>query len=208
MTEFEVHGPYKIPCEEKSHGRLIKTGCPRFWTEDKAHLADERGCYVFCIRASKGYRPIYVGRTTKMSFRREAFGHHKIADHYVPALMDVHRGRLSFSSLSRRLTRASSTPRTSVSLRRSLSRQVPRRIQTSAMRREERSPSGASVGSHAAGRGSLLGHLGISGRRWAFDSRDSVADGRIGSSSADSPARTRRVLPMPRTIGTGDPFAI
>lgn len=91
MTEFEVFGPYEVPTQDKLQGRYIKSGCPQFWA-DKESLADKRGCYVFCIRASKGFRPVYVGCTTEMSFRKESFGHHKVADHYLPALMDVRKG--------------------------------------------------------------------------------------------------------------------
>lgn len=48
-------------------------------------MAKERGCYLFAIRAAKGFRPIYVGKTKK-SFEKECFTYHKVADHYQPAL--------------------------------------------------------------------------------------------------------------------------
>jgi hypothetical protein len=42
--------------------------------------------YVFCIRAGKGFTPIYVGKAAKQSFEAEAFTAHKLANHYNPAL--------------------------------------------------------------------------------------------------------------------------
>ncbi|MBI5969993.1 MAG: hypothetical protein HY884_02430 [Deltaproteobacteria bacterium] len=40
-------------------------------------IKDERGCYLFGIKVSKGYRPIYVGKTNKQTFEKEAFACHK-----------------------------------------------------------------------------------------------------------------------------------
>lgn len=82
---FRVRGPFKIPCEGKSN-RYIEPGCPRFWTNPRAgRFAEERGCYLFAIRAGKGYRPVYVGKT-KNSFEKECFAFHKTAAHYQRAL--------------------------------------------------------------------------------------------------------------------------
>jgi hypothetical protein len=87
---FKVFGPFEIPCSGK-HARYIQAGCPAFWNSTTSHLANERGCYLFAIRAAKGFRPLYVGKTKK-SFQKECFTYHKIADHYTPALADTGKG--------------------------------------------------------------------------------------------------------------------
>jgi hypothetical protein len=82
---FRVHGPFKIPRKGKTN-RCIEPGCPDFWKNPKVGLlAKECGCYLFAIRAAKGYRPVYVGKT-KNSFEKECFAFHKIAAHYQSAL--------------------------------------------------------------------------------------------------------------------------
>lgn len=88
---FRVRGPFKIPVKGKQHP-YIESGSPDFWEQPEAgRFAKGRGCYLFAIRAAKGFRPIYVGRTKK-SFEKECFTYHKIADHYQPALADTGKG--------------------------------------------------------------------------------------------------------------------
>lgn len=88
---FRVRGPFLIPCKGK-YNRFIQSACPDFWKQPETSiLAKERGCYVFAIRAARGFRPIYVGKTKK-SFEKECFTYHKIADHYQPALGDMGKG--------------------------------------------------------------------------------------------------------------------
>lgn len=90
-ANFRVFGPFKIPCSGK-YARYIEAGCPAFWRDPIAsRLTRERGCYLFAIRAAKGFRPIYVGKT-KASYEKECFTFHKIADHYTPALADTKKG--------------------------------------------------------------------------------------------------------------------
>jgi hypothetical protein len=91
QTVFEVLGPFNVPTEKRRGGRHIPTKCPDFW---QAHpqLAGRRGCYVFAIRAGRGFRPIYVGKAVKQSFGKECFATHKIGDHYNPALLDTLKG--------------------------------------------------------------------------------------------------------------------
>jgi hypothetical protein len=84
-AKFRVHGPFKIPRKGKNN-RSIEPGCPDFWKNPKASVfARERGCYLFAIRAAKGFRPIYVGKT-KASFEKECFAYHRVSVHYQPAL--------------------------------------------------------------------------------------------------------------------------
>jgi hypothetical protein len=73
MATFEVHGPFEIPSKKKNGGgrALVFDG---FWAEDApaGYIGQERGCYVFAIRASTGLQPIYVGKATR-TFKQEAF---------------------------------------------------------------------------------------------------------------------------------------
>jgi len=72
--------------------KWIKHGCADFWSEPQTQkFAYDVGCYVFAIRAGKGFRPIYVGRATK-SFKQECFAAHKISSHYGPALLNSGKG--------------------------------------------------------------------------------------------------------------------
>jgi hypothetical protein len=88
---FKVRGPYEIPCKGKQHP-YIESGCDDFWKQPEVtNLANERGCYPFAIRAAKGFRPVYVGKT-KRTFGKECFTYHKVADHYQPALADTGKG--------------------------------------------------------------------------------------------------------------------
>jgi hypothetical protein len=88
---FSVHGPFKVPCVSGKGGRYIPVDCSPFWKGEALHLAKRKGCYVFGIRAAKGFRPTYVGMT-KRNFQEECFTHHKIAQHYTPSLAQTGKG--------------------------------------------------------------------------------------------------------------------
>jgi hypothetical protein len=89
-TLFTVKGPYKIPIYQGRAGRTITDeNTDGFWKR-YPDLASERGCYVFGIRAAKGYRPAYAGKATK-TFKQEVFSHHKLT-RYQQYLADVSRG--------------------------------------------------------------------------------------------------------------------
>ena len=89
MTEYEIHGPFKVPIEKKHAGRKI--GDPeRFW-ERADHMRKKKGIYVFGMRAGKGIVPYYVGKTIK-GFEKEIFHFHKL-DKYNEALLEYRRGK-------------------------------------------------------------------------------------------------------------------
>ena len=90
---FKVFGPFEIPLDPQVRVKSIRLRCPDFWDQSIMHseLADKRGCYIFAIRASKGFTPIYVGKATR-SFKVECFSSHKIAGHYHKALVNSKRG--------------------------------------------------------------------------------------------------------------------
>jgi hypothetical protein len=87
---FKVHGPFDVPVEQKKFGKMILPGCPGFWKHN-TKFQNEYGCYVFAIRAAKGYRPVYIGKTKK-TFKQECFTDHKIGRHYNPSLLDTGKG--------------------------------------------------------------------------------------------------------------------
>lgn len=91
-SSFTVKGPFRIPLERNTNSKWIKAGCPDFWCHPQIDdLKHESGCYVFAMRAGKGFRPIYVGKATK-GFKQECFAAHKIACHYGPALSKAGKG--------------------------------------------------------------------------------------------------------------------
>jgi hypothetical protein len=85
---FDVFGPFKIPVSNEKSGRLIPREGGEFW-ESCPEFATKLGCYLFAVRAGRGYKPIYVGKTSR-NFQKECFALHKL-DHYHRAL--VKRGR-------------------------------------------------------------------------------------------------------------------
>ena len=89
-TTFKVQGPFGIPCYKGKAGRTVTPEAIRVFWGDHAALASERGCYVFGIRAGKGFALGYVGKATK-SFRQEGFAPHKLAK-YQQFLADYVKG--------------------------------------------------------------------------------------------------------------------
>jgi hypothetical protein len=91
-ASFRIRGPFEVPLDPNVNSKWIKDGCQEFWSTSGAEgFADRCGCYVFAMRASKGFRPIYVGKAPK-SFKQECFASHKISCHYGPALLNSGKG--------------------------------------------------------------------------------------------------------------------
>jgi hypothetical protein len=61
MIKFKVEGPYEIEPIREPGGKLIeKSAVEKFWSdEEKAHLAEAVGCYVFGFRSGRGMVPAY-----------------------------------------------------------------------------------------------------------------------------------------------------
>lgn len=77
MASFTVKGPFEVPLQKSKRSRYISSAeGKQFWQAHEV-AAQERGCYVFAFRASKGFIPIYVGKATK-SFAQEVFTSHKL----------------------------------------------------------------------------------------------------------------------------------
>lgn len=93
-TMLQVVGPIDIPFEraEGSRKRINAEHARTFWEVEEARpLARKHGCYVFALRASRGFKPWYVGRSTK-GLAQECFTPHKMGK-YNEVLWQGHWGR-------------------------------------------------------------------------------------------------------------------
>ncbi len=105
MIAFQPHGPFEVPILS---GGLDKSREGAFWRkveESEPGLPAAVGCYIFAIRAGRGVRPWYVGKT-EAAFKKEVFQDHKFRL-YWEALRErstVHSSQpcLEAASISRR----------------------------------------------------------------------------------------------------------
>lgn len=90
MTIFSVGGPHVVKFYEGAGGRSITDDhIVEFWARNHEASA-KKGCYVFGIRAGKGWGVGYVGKATK-SFKQEVFTDHKVRK-YLRFLADYEKG--------------------------------------------------------------------------------------------------------------------
>ena len=75
--KFDVYGPYEIPTGRSKTIVKNSDAIKSFWSKIEKDLQNAIGCYVFAIKASRGAKPYYVGKTEK-SFKQEALHDHKI----------------------------------------------------------------------------------------------------------------------------------
>jgi hypothetical protein len=91
MGKFQPFGPFKLP----RHGKIIDTDrLPEFWADvdrENPGLPRAVGCYVFAIKAAKGAKPWYVGKTEKRNLKGETCAPHKL-NVYNKALNSHKRG--------------------------------------------------------------------------------------------------------------------
>jgi hypothetical protein len=94
---YEIYGPFDLPVEKrKGGGKHLAFTTKKVMVEKlesaSAGLAGASGCYVFSIRAGRGYKPWYVGKTSaKSGFAGECFGSYQMR-HYDIALSQVMKG--------------------------------------------------------------------------------------------------------------------
>jgi len=82
---FEPHGPCPLPAAHRGAKRIMDPeDVEEFWRRQD-HIAARRGCYIFAMRASAGYTPYYVGKTTR-DFRHEALSDRNLAHFITPIL--------------------------------------------------------------------------------------------------------------------------
>jgi hypothetical protein len=79
MATFVTTGSFEVPVEKtRLNGRRVyKPGLKDFWV-DTGEFADQRGCYVFSMKAGKGERPWYVGKASMRALCKECFSTHKL----------------------------------------------------------------------------------------------------------------------------------
>lgn len=93
-TKLVVVGPFEVPTKTLKAGKRVdakkKT---EFWRDSGADLYRRKhGLYVFAIRAGKGFKPWYVGKTSgTKGLEQEIFTPHKL-DKYGDALADTLKG--------------------------------------------------------------------------------------------------------------------
>jgi hypothetical protein len=86
----KVTGPFSVPFYVGKGGRTITDDdVKEFWRQNRKY-ENRKGCYVFAIRAGKGYTPGYVGKATKR-LGREVFEYHKLT-RYQQFLVDYGKG--------------------------------------------------------------------------------------------------------------------
>lgn len=72
--KFDIYGPYVVPKINYRKTKLITKDSIALLQAniDNDELINGCGCYVFAIRAAKGYTPWYVGQAAKMRLLAEA----------------------------------------------------------------------------------------------------------------------------------------
>ena len=84
MAKYQIYGPFEVP-RTRVGGLVDKEKLSNFWNEIEVAqpgLSQAKGCYLFAVRAARGIRPWYVGKTeADYGFQGEAFDHHKLT-HY------------------------------------------------------------------------------------------------------------------------------
>jgi hypothetical protein len=93
-TDLEIIGPVSIPFQTNGKGSAKHIGnaeVKAFWASNGAkEIAQKQGCYVFALKAARGYRPWYVGKATK-SMEQECMEPHKL-NHYNQVLFKGNKG--------------------------------------------------------------------------------------------------------------------
>ena len=92
MATYQSFGPFEIPCKQLKKVRNIPMKWPEEWNDGLlAEFKNRKGCYVYAIKAGKGVRPWYAGKTTT-AFKSEAFTADKVV-RYNEVLSDLKRGK-------------------------------------------------------------------------------------------------------------------
>jgi hypothetical protein len=78
MANFFVTRRFELPVIKIGRGRFIDELALRGFWEICSEYADQRGCYVFSMKAAKGEKPFYVGKASVQTFRQECRTPHKL----------------------------------------------------------------------------------------------------------------------------------
>jgi hypothetical protein len=92
---LHIVGPIDIGYERHPSGtgkRVESRHVKDFWTDPRARRVEKKhGCYVFAIRAARGFMPWYVGKADRQ-LRKECFGTHQL-NKYNRVLFTNGKGR-------------------------------------------------------------------------------------------------------------------
>jgi hypothetical protein len=98
QTELIVLGPYSIPYTRQDKGtakHITNDNAKSFWEQEKVkQVAMKQGCYIFALKAGKGFTPWYVGKATK-NFKQEAL-HPTKRSHYNEVIFRGKKGKPVF----------------------------------------------------------------------------------------------------------------
>ena len=103
MSKYEPFGPFKMP---RSGSLVNKHEFRQFWSDieqQSPRLSGAVGCYIFAIRAGRGAKPWYVGKTEKGNFKGETWSPHKL-NIYSDALNVRKRGTPLLYLIAKRTT--------------------------------------------------------------------------------------------------------
>jgi hypothetical protein len=91
MNIYKISGPFDIPVHKGKGGKFIgDEQVQEFWNTHP-QFRKRRGCYIFGVKAPRGYSPGYVGKAAK-TFEQEVFTLHKL-NHYHGFLADYGKGK-------------------------------------------------------------------------------------------------------------------
>jgi len=105
-VKFENYGPFKVP----RRGAVIdRAALSTFWktvSEQAPGLATAQGCYIFAIKAGRGYTPWYVGKAAgRDGFQQEALSDGKQNQYnWAWSSQDYARGTMVLFFVARRTT--------------------------------------------------------------------------------------------------------
>ena len=91
-TELKLFGPYEVKCPSGGPVKFIDKNEKKAFLEvlDDESVSSKQGCYIFALRAGKGFSPWYIGKATK-SMRQECMGTHQL-QHYNAVLSKGKKG--------------------------------------------------------------------------------------------------------------------
>jgi hypothetical protein len=91
-TDLHLYGPFVIPISKGGVAKFIDKNEKKQFLDQLLDqgIASKQGCYVFALRAAKGYCPWYIGKATK-SFKQECMGSHQL-QHYNAVLSKGKKG--------------------------------------------------------------------------------------------------------------------
>jgi hypothetical protein len=92
-AKFRTNGD-EIKCVTKWGNKRVDTEkLKEFWA-NLEEMKTRRGVYVFAVHASKGWKPLYVGRTKKQTFRARIAQHANRTGRFNKILKRIKKGKL------------------------------------------------------------------------------------------------------------------